>query len=103
MSSSLALGETSKNLNLKNPEWLNQLPNLIEELEIHNFGVDVIIKGLPDKDLQLFQAAVSAKCTHFVTGDIKHFGPMMGRETHGVKVIEPHELAEELDALGWEI
>lgn len=103
VSSSIALGEARKNLEKKKPEWLEHLPSVNRNLVIHDSYQPVVLRGLPETDLKLFQIAVSAGCTHFVTGDLKHFGPWMGKEVHGVNVVEPHDLAIELDGLGWEI
>jgi hypothetical protein len=35
--------------------------------------------GLPADDAVIFQAAVACRATHFLTGDLRHFGPLMNR------------------------
>lgn len=36
-------------------------------------------EGLPARDAVIFQAARSCQATHFLTGDLRHFGPLMNR------------------------
>ncbi|GAB4261229.1 PIN domain-containing protein [Deferrisoma sp.] len=45
--------------------------------------------GLPDKDLPILAAAVASRCDGLVTGDRRHFGPLLDREVHGVQVLTP--------------
>ena len=44
---------------------------------------------LPEKDRPILQAAVQARATHLITGDVTHFGPFFGRRLHGVLVLPP--------------
>jgi uncharacterized protein len=44
---------------------------------------------LPEKDRHILLAAVAARGTYLVTGDITHFGPYYGREIAGVKILPP--------------
>src|ERR1051326_455854 len=39
---------------------------------------------LPDKDAPILLAAFAARATHLLTGDIRHFGPYLGKEIAGV-------------------
>jgi hypothetical protein len=41
------------------------------------------------KDEPLFLAAVTAQATHFLTGDLKHFGPYLGQNIAGVLILRP--------------
>ena len=45
--------------------------------------------GLPLKDLPILNAAIAAECTHLLTGDITHFGPLLGRTLRGVLILRP--------------
>jgi hypothetical protein len=42
-------------------------------------GPTPIAFRLPEKDQPMFLAARAAKATHLLTGDLKHFGPVMNK------------------------
>jgi predicted nucleic acid-binding protein len=44
---------------------------------------------LPEKDRPILRAAVSARATHLLTGDLTHFGRFFGEEIEGVLVLPP--------------
>ena len=44
---------------------------------------------LPAGDREAFLSALAARTTHFLTGDIKHFGRYIGRSTAGVLIQTP--------------
>ena len=44
---------------------------------------------LPAKDRPILLAAIEAKATHLVTGDVAHFGKYFGTEILGVTVVTP--------------
>jgi predicted nucleic acid-binding protein len=44
---------------------------------------------LPDKDRPILVAAVSARATHLLTGDITHFGRFFGGKLEGILVLPP--------------
>jgi uncharacterized protein len=44
---------------------------------------------LPEKDRPILRAAVRARATHLLTGDLSHFGPFFGQELKGVLVLPP--------------
>lgn len=46
---------------------------------------------LPDKDRPLLLAAIGARATHLVTGDVAHFGPYYGQSIEGVVIVSPAE------------
>lgn len=47
--------------------------------------------SLNKKDTPVFVAAVSSKATHFITGDIKHFGKHFSESIEGMIVCAPGE------------
>lgn len=53
---------------------------------------------LPEKDVPILLAAVSAEATHLITGDFTYFGPLYGEKIGGVLILPParylHELAD---------
>ena len=44
---------------------------------------------LPTKDRPIVQAAIAARATHLLTGDVTHFGAFFGRSIEGVLVLPP--------------
>lgn len=54
------------------------------------------LDALPDKDRPILAAAIAARAAMLVTGDLRHFGALMGRVVAGVKVIRPVEAMESL-------
>lgn len=45
--------------------------------------------ALPEKDLPILLAAMEARATHLITGDLRHFGPYFGRKVEGIVVLTP--------------
>jgi uncharacterized protein len=46
---------------------------------------------LPGKDAPIFLAAVEARATHLLTGDVRHFRAYFGKEIHGIVIMRPGE------------
>jgi len=44
---------------------------------------------LPDKDVPILLAAIEARATHLITGDLRHFGPYFGKKIQGILVLPP--------------
>lgn len=44
---------------------------------------------LPEKDIPILLAAIEARCTHLITGDLRHFGPFFGKKLSGILVLPP--------------
>jgi predicted nucleic acid-binding protein len=44
---------------------------------------------LPEKDVPVLAAAVAARATHLLTGDLRHFAPLMAREDLPLRVLTP--------------
>ena len=45
--------------------------------------------SLPEKDVPIMLAAIEARATHLLTGDLRHFGPYFGRKIGGVRIVLP--------------
>ena len=45
--------------------------------------------SLPEKDWPIFLAAIEARATHLITGDIRHFGPYLGKAIQGILIMTP--------------
>ena len=88
-SSAYAIEEARRNLQRKAPGALDRLVGIVERLEVvqHRPGVEYPA-GLMEKDRPIFQAALGWGASHLLTGDLKHFGPLMERpkQTAGVVV-----------------
>jgi uncharacterized protein len=78
--SDAALDEAKRNLAAKYPDALHFLESLIFPILITASDLSASFPdGLPAKDAVIFQAAVACRATHFLTGDLRHFGPFMNR------------------------
>ena len=47
--------------------------------------------SLPEKDVPIILAAIEARATHLLTGDVRHFGPYFGKKAEGVLISLPGE------------
>jgi predicted nucleic acid-binding protein len=47
--------------------------------------------SLPEKDRPILLAAMEARATHLITGDVRHFGPYFGKMIAGILVMSPYE------------
>ncbi|MFN4072850.1 MAG: PIN domain-containing protein [Thermus sp.] len=91
-----ALEEARRNLLLKRPDT----EPLFQELSLRVTLVpeasarlvqQALKQGLPPKDAPVLAAAWAAEADFLVTGDRKHFGPLMGRKVRGVWVLSLKE------------
>ena len=103
VASRYAIVEAEANLRAKQPDWLPHWPKLRGRFRVHDARAEIRVRGLPEKDLPIVQAAVLATATHLLTGDQKHFGSLMGKSVRSVKVVSPRMLAMELEAMGWTV
>ena len=46
---------------------------------------------LPDKDEPILQAAIRTEASYLLTGDVRHFGPFLGKTICGVTILTPGE------------
>jgi hypothetical protein len=87
--SDFAIEEARRNLEVKFPECLDALDNLIRRvlLAATVFEEPCPI-DLPEKDRPIFLSAAGARCTHLLTGDRKHFGHFMNdpKKTAGIVI-----------------
>jgi hypothetical protein len=47
--------------------------------------------SLPEKDVPILLAAIEARATHLLTGDVRHFGPYFGKRIEGIMILVPGE------------
>ena len=45
--------------------------------------------SLPEKDVPIFLAAIEARATHLITGDVRHFGLHFSKQMAGILVLPP--------------
>jgi uncharacterized protein len=45
--------------------------------------------SLPEKDIPIFFAAMEAKATHLITGDVRHSGQYFTKQIAGILVMSP--------------
>jgi len=45
--------------------------------------------SLPEKDIPIFLAAIEARATHLIAGDVRHFGLYFNKQIAGVLVMSP--------------
>lgn len=80
ISSAHAVEEARRNITLKYPECEARLQELLKQVDIVSQpALREVAIDLPEKDRPIYLAARSAKATHLLTGDLKHFGPHMNQ------------------------
>ena len=89
VTSSFAIEEARRNLEIKFPETLDAFESLTDAVSVVPavFNETCPIE-LPEKDVPIFLSALGAGCTHLLTGDLKDFGRFMNApdETSGVLI-----------------
>jgi uncharacterized protein len=72
--------EAERNLAAKYPDSLPLLEELLGRITSVPADLSAPFPdGLPANDAVIFQAATTCRATHFLTGDLHHFGPFMNR------------------------
>jgi len=98
-SSGYAVAEARQNLQVKAPSALPVLKRILPQIQIVAAkGSASIPVGLVEKDQPIFQAAVTCRATHLLTGDMKHFGEWMNKPgaTFGIIVQTVAQFLESL-------
>jgi predicted nucleic acid-binding protein len=91
-----AVDEARRNLVLKFPGGLKALERLAKRCEmVSRLAADLAV-DLPLKDKPILGGAIAGQATHLLTGDKRDFGKHWGKVVHGVKIVSPRMLAEEL-------
>lgn len=78
-------------INLATEDQRTRLTELAEALQLSEAFIRELPRGvsLPDKDMPILLAAIEAGATHLLTGDMRHFGPYLGRKLAGLMVMLP--------------
>jgi len=91
-----AVEETRRNLELKYPNDLKSLEQLVRQCEmVSQLTADLEVE-LPLKDRPILGGAIAGHATHLLTGDERDFGRFWGKAVRGVKIVSPRMLAEEV-------
>jgi predicted nucleic acid-binding protein len=97
--SDAARKEAERNLSAKYPDAFPLLVALISQITLVKEDLSAPFPdGLPIKDAVIFQAASACSATHFLTGDLRHFGPFMNQPDASCSIIV-QTVAEFLTAL----
>lgn len=80
-------------INLVDADQLTRLESLSAPLHWIDAGRRELPRGisLPGKDTPIVLAAIAARATHLLTGDVKHFGAYFGKRIEGVAIMLPGE------------
>jgi uncharacterized protein len=88
-SSRYAVEEARINLTDKG-QW-RRLNGLLGMIELFEAAERQLPRGvsLPEKDAPILLAAIDARATHLLTGDIRHFGSYFGKKIEGIAIVLP--------------
>jgi predicted nucleic acid-binding protein len=92
LSSSYAVAEAETNLARERPEAVAELAKLLLQVTVVKTPDAPTLPAnikLEEKDSPILLAAISAKATHLLTGDLKHFGHLFGMSVEGVLILTP--------------
>jgi predicted nucleic acid-binding protein len=90
-SSRYALEEARTNLTKEDQQ--TRLARLAGAVKLFEAAERNLPRGisLPEKDLPILLAAMEARATHLLTGDVRHFGQYFGKRIEGIVVMLPGE------------
>ena len=77
-------------INLTEQDQRMRLNRLSEKVQLFEAAPRQLPHGisLPEKDVPILLAAIEARCTHLLSGDVRHFGPYFGK-IEGVSIVLP--------------
>lgn len=78
-------------INLAHEDQWTRLTELSGSLQLFEAGQTPLPPGifLPEKDAPILLAAVEARATHFLTGDVRHFRAYFGKKIDGIAITRP--------------
>jgi len=95
ITSTYALEEATRNLDVYCPDYSSRLVKLIKPLVIlKEISRDLMLPrniNLPENDKPILIGAIQVKTTHLLTGNTKHFRSLLGRRIKGVLIMTPGE------------
>jgi predicted nucleic acid-binding protein len=80
-------------INLADEEQRERLTKLSGVLHLFEATQEPLARriSLPEKDAPILSAAIAARATHLLTGDVRHFGPYFGKRIKGIAIMLPRE------------
>jgi uncharacterized protein len=80
-------------INLAQEEQRERLMSLATALDFFDVVNRELPRGisLPEKDSPILLAAWEARARYLITGDLRHFGPYLGKKIRGTTIITPAE------------
>ena len=91
-----AVEEVRRNLELKSPEVLYRLDELVKKCKLISAIATDLKVDLSAKDIPILGGAIAGQATHLLTGDKRDFGVYFGKTIQGVKIVSPIMLVKEL-------
>lgn len=78
-------------INLEEEAQRRRLSRLSKALELFDAPQERLPRGisLPQKDQPILLAAITARATHLLTGDLRHFGAYFGTRIADVLIVAP--------------
>jgi predicted nucleic acid-binding protein len=78
-------------INLTDDNQRIRLTRLSERIHLFEAVQRELPRGisLPEKDVPILLAAIEARATHLLTGDVRHFGPYLGKKIEGIAIVLP--------------
>ena len=96
MASRYVIEEVKRNLD--QPEQHRRLEERLKQVAlVPEPPVDIKCQiELAEKDRPVFLAALAARATHLITGDVRHFGDYFGKKIQGVEMLKPADYLKSL-------
>jgi uncharacterized protein len=80
-------------INLAGEDQWTRLTELSASLQLFEAGQASLPSRilLPEKDMPILLAAIEARATHLLTGDVRHFRAYFGKKIAGIAITRPGE------------
>jgi uncharacterized protein len=79
-------------INLAGEDQWTRLIELSASLQLFETGrASIPPRLLPEKDMPILLAAIAARATHLLTGDVRHFRAYFGKKIAGIAITRPGE------------
>lgn len=78
-------------LNLEEIQQQKRLDRSASRLELFDSAASHLPRdiSLPEKDAPILLAAIEARATHLITGDMRHFGKFFGKKIAEISILLP--------------
>jgi predicted nucleic acid-binding protein len=80
-------------INLSDDAQRGRLEKLARKIQLFDSTAHQLPSAisLPEKDRPILLAAMAARTTHLITGDLRHLGPYFGKKIEGILVVTPSQ------------